>query len=324
MNRKPRRQAKKWNQRGTIAVLTAAGLLVLLGITGLAVDLGHLYVVKSELQRAADAGAMAGARALYPFPLSNATLPISPDCGAAQAQGRTICQANLVEGDSASVAQIQTGSWNWPGSLFSPGCSTSPFSNAVTLTTRRDSIPLTVMGALGLGPVGLQATGVAVMDWVGNLEKGAASVLAIGKKYAQKGDVYIYLNPDPIDGGGWYTKAPEKPNASTLKGYLDNPGNVPAIKQGDMVNLDNGAVSSVLSKLASWIGKTMLVPVVDTEKFNQSAPVEGFTAFTITEVNTKGHKYIRGTALPLADASEKLSDPGGANFGLLSAPRVVK
>ena len=315
---------KRPDQRGTVAVLTAAGLLLLLGLAGLGVDLGHLYVVKSELQRAADAGAAAGVRALFPYPASRATLPLTPDCGAALAQGRSICQANLVEGDGAMVANIQTGFWDWQTTRFSPGCAASPFSNTVTLTTRKDDIPLTVIGALGLGPFSLQATAIAVMDWVGKLEQGAGFVLAIGKKYAQAGEVYINLNPDPLDAGGWYTKAPQKPNASTLKGYLNNPATIPAVQQGDMINISNGALTSVLSSLAAnWIGKTMWLPVVDTEKFNQSAPVMGFTSFTITEVNTKGHKYIRGTALPLGDVPEKLSAPGGANFGLLSAPRIV-
>lgn len=70
MSTKRRGQTKKWDQQGTVAVITAAGLLLLLGIAGLALDLGHLFVVKSELQRAADAGAMAGARALF-FPANS-------------------------------------------------------------------------------------------------------------------------------------------------------------------------------------------------------------------------------------------------------------
>jgi len=320
-----KRRAKGLDQRGSIVLISAMGLLSLLATCGLAIDLGHLYVVKSELHRAADAGAMAGARALFPYPLSSAAMPLAPNCSAALAQGRDISQANLVDGSGAVVADIQSGLWDCSSEQFVPGCSASPFSNAISLTTRRDNVSLTVMGALGLGPVSLQATCIAVMDWVGKLEQGAGSVLMIGKNYAQTGDVYIYLNPDPLDGGGWYTKSPQTPNASTLKGYLNAPDTVPAIKIGDTINMNNGALTSVLSDLAdNWIGKTILMPVVDTQKYNQSGPVIGFTAFTITEVNTKGHKYIRGKALPLGDVSEKMSDPGGEKFGLLSAPRVVK
>ena len=40
-------------------------LFVFLGIAALAIDVSHLYVVRNELQNAADAGALAGDRFLY-------------------------------------------------------------------------------------------------------------------------------------------------------------------------------------------------------------------------------------------------------------------
>ena len=36
-----------------------------MGLLALAIDVNHLYVVKNELQNAADSGALAGAVALY-------------------------------------------------------------------------------------------------------------------------------------------------------------------------------------------------------------------------------------------------------------------
>jgi len=51
-------------RKGTIIVLVAILLMVLLGCAALAVDIGYLYVARAELQRAADAAAMAGAQAL--------------------------------------------------------------------------------------------------------------------------------------------------------------------------------------------------------------------------------------------------------------------
>ena len=44
-------------------VFVALIMIVLIGFLGLAVDVGHLYMVKSQLQNAADAGALAGAAA---------------------------------------------------------------------------------------------------------------------------------------------------------------------------------------------------------------------------------------------------------------------
>lgn len=52
------------SQRGAIAVLVGLSLVVLVAITGLALDLGTGYMWKTELQNAADAAALAGAKRL--------------------------------------------------------------------------------------------------------------------------------------------------------------------------------------------------------------------------------------------------------------------
>lgn len=51
-------------QRGAVAVVVAFVLIVLLAVLGLVIDLGHLYIVKTELQNAADSCALAAAREL--------------------------------------------------------------------------------------------------------------------------------------------------------------------------------------------------------------------------------------------------------------------
>ena len=51
------------DQSGSIALFVAIALMMLLGSVALALDIGHLVSVKGELQKAADAGALAGARA---------------------------------------------------------------------------------------------------------------------------------------------------------------------------------------------------------------------------------------------------------------------
>ena len=47
------------DQRGSVAIIVALSLLMLLGFGALAVDLGYVMLVKNELQNAADAGALA-------------------------------------------------------------------------------------------------------------------------------------------------------------------------------------------------------------------------------------------------------------------------
>lgn len=54
----------KSRQQGAVAIIVAISLVVLIGMLGLVVDLGHLYVTKTELQNAADAAALSGAKQL--------------------------------------------------------------------------------------------------------------------------------------------------------------------------------------------------------------------------------------------------------------------
>lgn len=53
------------NHRGAVAIVVALSLVVLLGFGAFAIDFGNAYVVKNELQNAADAAALAGASVLF-------------------------------------------------------------------------------------------------------------------------------------------------------------------------------------------------------------------------------------------------------------------
>lgn len=59
-----RRSAARQQQRGAVAVIVGITLAVLIGFVGLALDLGKLFIAKTELQNSADACALAAAREL--------------------------------------------------------------------------------------------------------------------------------------------------------------------------------------------------------------------------------------------------------------------
>ncbi|MFL6253686.1 MAG: pilus assembly protein TadG-related protein [Pyrinomonadaceae bacterium] len=61
-------EAKANGQRGSVLAISALGMLALILAAGLCVDISHLYVVKAELQNAADASSLAGASALNSSP----------------------------------------------------------------------------------------------------------------------------------------------------------------------------------------------------------------------------------------------------------------
>lgn len=55
-------------QRGAVSIMVAFMLVAMIGLLGLTFDLGNLYVRKTELQNAADAAALAGARQMNSSP----------------------------------------------------------------------------------------------------------------------------------------------------------------------------------------------------------------------------------------------------------------
>lgn len=87
------------DERGNVAVLTAAGMVVLFGFGALSLDLGRGYLLRQRLQDVSDAAALAGAQAL-------------PDRTAAEQTARAVAAANgaapgtvqvAVSGDNTSI-----------------------------------------------------------------------------------------------------------------------------------------------------------------------------------------------------------------------------
>src|SRR6185436_6146659 len=55
-------------ERGSILAMSAIGMLTMLLAVGLGVDISHFYLVKAELQNAADASALAAASSINSKP----------------------------------------------------------------------------------------------------------------------------------------------------------------------------------------------------------------------------------------------------------------
>lgn len=81
--------------RGQALVIVVAALFVLMGIAALAIDVGHMYAVRNELQRSADSGALAGASAFQEGPWDNTDLS-SPAMVAADGRARSFASSDAV------------------------------------------------------------------------------------------------------------------------------------------------------------------------------------------------------------------------------------
>lgn len=65
MKRSPQIIEKLTGQHGAVAILTAILFIVLLGFAAFAIDVAYTYMIKAELQNAADAAALAGASVMF-------------------------------------------------------------------------------------------------------------------------------------------------------------------------------------------------------------------------------------------------------------------
>ncbi len=178
------------NRHGATLIFVALAMVVLLGMAALAVDVGYVYVIRGELQNAADSGALAGAQVLY---INNGT---QVNAGA-DAVALNYVTSHQSEHAAVTAQSIQRGHWSFATRTFTPNDSLLPvdswnatteqldanvnFINAVQVVTTRTTNGATgqpeppffarVFGAAA--PV-VQATAVAYIGFAGTLQPEVA------------------------------------------------------------------------------------------------------------------------------------------------------
>lgn len=131
--------------RGQVLVIFALALLALMGVAALAIDVGHMYAVRNELQRSADAGALAGASAFQEGPWDNGDLA-SVTMTTADSRARSFASRDPVALTSLSAtADVAV---------------TFPSTDRIRVTTSR-TVPLSFARVLGMPDRAISATAVA-------------------------------------------------------------------------------------------------------------------------------------------------------------------
>jgi Flp pilus assembly protein TadG len=153
-------------QRGAVLILFALCLLPLLNFIALAVDLAWINLTKVELQNAADAAALAGARSL-----SDA---LSPHWSTATTTARNVARRNFANaGARIRDTTIETGYWNInnpslglrPSTGVPVGGDLPAIRATVAISSGQNSGPLTLFFAtiLGIPSKDVQASAIAVL-----------------------------------------------------------------------------------------------------------------------------------------------------------------
>jgi Flp pilus assembly protein TadG len=167
--------------QGSVAVITAIGLIAFLGMVSLAVDMGHLYTVRNELQNVADAAALAATGNL----IHDYGAGAERDAAAAQQAAMTVAQRQSQLSEQPAVADedrtdlnLIFGAWDiYKGDAatawteIGPTCASDSNANGVKVTIRRTSgtvygpVSNFLGGILGCDTSQVEATAIAYLGY---------------------------------------------------------------------------------------------------------------------------------------------------------------
>lgn len=154
-------------QNGTVAIIAALSLPILIGFAGLALDVGRLYVEKTELQNATDACALAASRELTCNPAAG---PCAPSFLInAENSGLAVAKLNKADFQSAYISNAQISASDIKFSTtFAPNTNylsrtggANPASKYVMCTAHQTGIVPWFMQVLGIGSQAVSAMAVA-------------------------------------------------------------------------------------------------------------------------------------------------------------------
>ncbi len=224
------------SSRGQIAVLYAGAIVALVGVLSLCADVGIMYVNWQQMQKTADAAAVAGASYLTAtgntFSGTPGTGCTGDDaekaaCTYAVNNGLLASQLNPPIAETASTVQVSAQDANVPY-LFAKVLGMNTYTVGATAIASIGP-PNTVPN--GLFPVGLQCTAPCNLA---NLDPGQS--VTLGVKFANG------LSP-----GNWEWLAPDGSGGSTLKNTIEN-GSSNSFSVGDQIDTKPGGTNGPVSQ----------------------------------------------------------------------------
>ena len=343
------------NSRGAVAVMVAIMMTVLLAMAAAALDIGHALVARNELQNSADAGALAGARALGILyegmtPAAMGTYQLS---GGDAATIRTAVQTTAVLNAAAGVnvtvdaGDVQIGLWNSATRTMTP---TVNQPRSVRVITRRDGtangpISTFLAGVVGMTSVNVSAVATAELTAIGSTPPAALDLpVAISQlffsQYGCGDSIMLYPsngNPQSCAGFTTFDQTPSN-NAAMLaiiNGMINGSYQTPSTTAGtSQLNFTNGTLSNPTwdalvnlfntKKDANGVWDA-LVAVYQGSACNPSGaiPIIGYANIRITNIQGQpGATIVGNVSCPLFQGG---GVGGGPAFGVFTTlPGLVE
>jgi len=278
------------NRRGTVAIIIATSTVAFVGLAALAIDLSHLFVVRNELQNAADAGALAGARFLYDNNGTAVNATANSVAYNAAIANRSETAPVEVRWSGGNDGDIQRGHWCFATRTFTPNGSLLPvnlwdtsteeldanpnFINAIRVRTRREDRPAAsfLAGIFGIKNFVLSTDAIAYIGFAGTLAPlevdqpiaiCSQSILFDGKYSCTVGRM---INSGKLvaahETAGWTDYNQVNPchggtNASDVRSLVCGEGNPEPIILRSPVATNGGEIASAFKKFRDcWASKT--------------------------------------------------------------------
>ena len=325
------------NNRGVTLVFIALFLFLLLMFLGVAVDIGWTTIVRTQAQRRVDAAALAAVSVFGDPTTTNANRQSK-----AQTIADTFAGYNKVVSTSTNPTNTLTPmNYNYSTHALTTAADwTTANANAVKVTNTV-STPLffsavrNVFGASETGSTTINVSSTAYLGCPGT-EKPTLP-LAICHSAADPTNAgtcdTTTLFQQPDNNSAFFGPPGMGANAATCKGLVNNPGTMPNINTGDVIDLTNGQLTSCLKAIEDqctahncsaanpWC---VTMPVFDgtcNGPLNNNRTVLGFADFCITQVSSHGsNKFVEGhMKCPVSLAGPS----GGTCFGVYNQNPVL-
>jgi hypothetical protein len=354
-------RAELTKPRGSVAVIVAAALTVLLTVAAFAVDLGNVFVSRNELQNSADAGALAGAARL-----ANADGTLAWQASVSVAT--STAERNQSATGVTPFVQATSGYWNLDsGVLLPPGGTVTdrdfPGVEVTSLRSqaRENAVPSFFAKMIGVDFFNVEARSIAIISGPGYVEQRDLFPFVVsrclyenywdytrsppGPKLGSDGKPVVFRLPstnDPSCGGNniAWTGLGDGTNANAVKTLVDN-YKVPGVYTPKYYALGDG-VSVWKEKVAAAVYseivkcspapdgngrcKDVTVVVVNnipTSGDGQQRIIQAFACLTVVKASDKSDKYV--DVRMSADCPPPPSAGGiGPVFGTYTPPALVQ
>ena len=340
------------DQSGAIAAFAAIGLVVFLGFGALALDIGNLVSVKGELQKAADAGALAGARALtLPTGVTDWQWNNGKDKAVSIVQKNS---ADTLSLEDFTVANVEAGYWDlrWTPSTapayllgYENPTAYDTANNinlvvAVKVTVQKtkggsgSSAPVATYfsSAMGITSMEAKASAVAMISAPTKIPYSSAWPFALPWGWVKEHwDDYPPLSftvaseQHNAAGGQWTSLKDKESGATYINGLILGTNTTDSISVGDQIFIQTGEKASIYNTvLNNEVGQIRYIPVVMDNFVNGAyAEVVAYVPFEITGgIGSGNDPSVIGHFKP-GWVDPKAKGGGGKYFGNPLPPKLV-